>query len=76
MGNEQSPAKTVFMGLSREQVAKIIFEEFSKSGFQFNNFNAMIPSIINRALTENGGMAGNYLTEMIFKGMMSNFFKR
>ena len=76
MGNEQSPAQTVFMGLSGEQVAKVLFEEFSKSGFQFNNFNAMIPSIINRVLMENGGMAGNYLTQMFIKGMMGNFFKR
>lgn len=76
MGNEQSPAQTGFMGLSGEQVSKILFEEFSKSGFQFNNFNAMIPSIINRVLMENGGMAGNYLTEMIIKGIMGNFFKR
>lgn len=76
MGNEQSPAKNVFMGLSGEQMAKIIFEEFSKSGFQFNNFNAMIPSIISRALMANGGMAGNNLTEMIIRGMMGNFLKR
>lgn len=76
MGNEQSTAQTVFMGLSRDQVAKILYEEFSKSGFQFKNFNAMIPSIINRVLMENGGMAGNYLTQMFIKGMMGNFFKR
>lgn len=76
MDNEQNPAQTVFMGLSREQVAKILYEEFSKSGFQFNNFNAMIPSIVNRMLMENGGLAGNYITEMLFKGIMGNFFKR
>jgi hypothetical protein len=76
MGKEQSSAQTVFMGLSREQVAKILYEEFSKSGFQFNNFNTMIPSIISRVLMENGGLAGNYFTEMLFKGMMGNFFKR
>lgn len=76
MGDEQSPAQTVFMGLSKDQVAKIIYEEFSKSGFQFNNFNAMIPSIINRMLMENSGMFGSYITEMLFKGMMGNFFRR
>lgn len=99
MGNGQSPAQTGFMGLSGEQMAKILYEEFSKSGFQFNNFNAMIPSIISRVLMENGGMAGNNfnamipsiiskalmgnggtasnnLTEMFFKGMMGNFFKK
>jgi len=76
MGNEQGPAQAGFMGLSREQVAKIIYEEFSKSGFQFNNFNTIIPPIINRILMGNGTMAGNYITEMLFKGMMGNFFKR
>jgi hypothetical protein len=76
MGNQQIPAQAAFMGLSGEQVAKILFEEFSKSGFQFNNFNAIIPSIINRALMENGGMAGNYLTQMFIRGIMGNFFKR
>ena len=76
MGNGQNPAQAVFMGLSREQVAKILYEEFSKSGFQFNNFNAMIPSIINRVLMENSGMAGNYLTQMLINGMMGNFFKK
>lgn len=76
MGNEQSPAQAGFMGLSREQVAKIIYEELSKSGFQFNNFNTIIPSIINRVLMENGTLVGNYVVEMLFKGMMGNFFKR
>lgn len=76
MGNEQGPAQAGFMGLSREQVAKIIYEELSKSGFQLNSFNTMIPSIINRVLMGNGTMAGNYFTEMIFKGIMGNFFKR
>jgi len=76
MGNEQGPAQGGFLGLSGEQVAKIIYEELSKSGFQFNNFNTMIPSIINRVLMGNGTVAGNYLTEMLFKGMMGNFFKR
>ena len=76
MGNEQSPAQNTFMGLSREQVAKIIYEELSKSGFQFNNFNAMIPPIINRLIMENAGVAGNYLTQMIVQGVMGNFFKR
>ena len=75
MGNQRSPDQTAFMGLSREQVAKILYEEFSKSGFQFNNFNTMIPSIINRMLMENGGLTGNYITEILFKGMMGNFFK-
>lgn len=76
MGNKQSSAQAGFMGLSREQVAKIIYEELSKSGFQFNNFNATIPSIINRMLMENSTVAGSYITEMLFKGMMGNFFKR
>ena len=65
-----------FMGMSREQIAKILYEEFSKTGFQFNNFNAMIPSILNRLLMENGGLAGKYFTEMFLKGMMGNFSKK
>ncbi len=65
-----------FMGLSREQIAKILYEEFSKTGFQFNNFNAMIPPIISRVLMENGSLTGNYITEMLFKGMMGNFSKK
>ncbi|HYF84215.1 MAG TPA: hypothetical protein VEB00_14440 [Clostridia bacterium] len=76
MGNGQNPAQAAFMGLSKEQMAKIVYEEFSKSGFQFSNLNAMIPSIIGRVLMENGGMAGNYLTQMLVRGMMGNFFKR
>jgi hypothetical protein len=76
MENTQNPVQTAFMGLSREQMAKIVYEEFSKSGFQFSNFNAMIPSIINRVMMENGVMAGNYLAEMLVKGMMGSFFKR
>ncbi|MHB1393654.1 MAG: hypothetical protein ACYCYE_11400 [Clostridia bacterium] len=76
MGNGQNPAQTAFMGMSREQMAKILYEEFSKSGFQFNNFNTMIPSIINRVLMEKVGMAGNYLAQMLINGMMGNFFKR
>ncbi len=76
MENGQNPVQTAFMGLSREQLAKIIYEELSKSGFQFNNFNAMIPSIINRVLMENSGRAGNYLAQMLINGMMGNFFKR
>lgn len=76
MDNRQSPAQTVFMGLSREQIAKILYEEFSKTGFQFNNLNTMIPPIFGRMLMENGGLTGNYFAEMIFKGMMGNFNKK
>lgn len=76
MENKQNPAQNSFMGLSGEYMAKIVYEELSKSGFQFKNFNAMIPSIISRVLAENGGMAGNYLTQMLVRGMMGNFFKR
>ncbi|HWR61641.1 MAG TPA: hypothetical protein VN580_08530 [Clostridia bacterium] len=76
MDNRQGPAQAIFMGLSREQIAKILYEEFSKTGFQFSNINAMIPPIVGRMLMENGGITGNYFTEMIFKGMMGNFNKK
>lgn len=76
MDNRQGPAQPVFMGLSREQVAKILYEELSKSGFQFNNLNTMIPPILGRMFMENGNFTGNYLTEMFFKGIMGNFNKK
>lgn len=76
MDNRQGPAQTGFMGLSREQVAKILYEELSRSGFQFNNFNAIIPPILGRMFMENGSFTGNYLAEMFFKGMMGNFNKK
>lgn len=76
MSKGQGSGQTAFMGLSREQIAKILYEEFSKTGFQFSNFNAMIPPIISRVLMENGSLTGNYITEMLFKGMMGNFSKK
>jgi len=76
MDNRQSPAQTAFMGLSREQVAKILYEEFSKTGFQFNNLNAMIPPILGRLFMENGSFTGNYIAQMLFKGVMGNFGKK
>lgn len=76
MNNQQSPAQTAFTGISGEQLAKIIYEEFSKTGFQFNSINAMIPAVISRVLVENGAMAGSYYAEMLLKGMMGSFFKR
>jgi len=76
MSNGQSPDANSYLGLSGEQLAKIIYEELSKSGFQFNNFNAIMPSIVNRVLLENGRLAGSNLAETLVKGMMSNFFKK
>ena len=76
MGNGQGAGQNGFMGLSTEQVMKILYEEFSKSGFQFNNINGMIPPIISRMMMENGFMSGNNITNMIFKGMMGNMFKK
>lgn len=76
MDNKQGTAQPVFMGLSGEQIAKILYEEFSKTGFQFNSINAMLPPIVGRMLMENGGFTGNYFAEMIFKGMMGNFNKK
>ncbi|KUO74684.1 MAG: hypothetical protein APF77_03605 [Clostridia bacterium BRH_c25] len=76
MENEKSSAQNAFMGLSREQIAKIVYEELSKSGFQFNNFNTMIPSIIGRVIVGSGATVGNYWADMFIKGMVGNFFKR
>lgn len=76
MGNGQGAGQNGFLGLSTEQIMKILYEEFSKSGFQFNNFNAMMPPIISRMLMENGFMSGNNITQMLLKGMMGSMFKK
>ncbi|HYE83612.1 MAG TPA: hypothetical protein VEG39_15775 [Clostridia bacterium] len=76
MGNANNPSQNAFMGLSNEQLAKIIYEEFSKTGFQFNNFNTMIPSIVSRVIMGSSTTAGNYWADMFIKGMMGNLFKR
>lgn len=75
MANGQTPAQNSYLGLSGEQLAKIIYDELSKSGFQLNNFNVMVPSIISRVLMENGKLAGGNISEMLVQGMMNNFFK-
>lgn len=74
--NSSSSSQTYFGGLTQEQLGKIIFEEFSKSGFQFNNFNTMVPSIISRIINENGGGLGKYLIQMLMKGFMGSFNKK
>ena len=76
MGNGQGAGQNGFLGLSTEQLMKILYEEFSKSGFQFNNFNAMLPPIISRVIMENGFMGGNNITQMLLKGMMGSMFKK
>lgn len=74
--SSQNGSQTYFGGFTQDQIARIIFEEFSKSGFQFNNFNAIVPSIINRMMSENGGAMGNYFMQMLIKGFMGNFNKK
>lgn len=76
MGNGQNTDPAAFLGLSREQLAKIIYEEFSKTGFQFNNFNTMLPSIIGRIFTENSNLSGDYLTKMLINGLLGSMFRK
>lgn len=76
MDNRQGQTQGLFMGLSREQIAKILYEEFSRTGFQFNNINAVIPPILGRMFMENGGMAGNYFADLILKGVLGNLNKK
>lgn len=65
-----------FMGLSREQIAKIIYEEFSKTGFKFNSLDTMIPSIISRIMAGSNIAVGNYWTGIFIKGFMDSMFKK
>lgn len=74
--NSKDSNKTFNGWLTQEQIMKIVFEEFSKSGFQFNDFNNIMSSIISRMMKENGAVAGNYLMDMFIKGIMGNFGKR
>jgi hypothetical protein len=73
-GQNQNPA--AFLGLSREQLAKIVYEEFSKAGFQFSNFNSMLPSIVGRIFTENSSVSGDYLTKMLINGVLGSMFRK
>ena len=75
MENGKNQAPDTFMGLSREQIAKIIYEEMSKTGFQFNNFNTMIPSIVSRIMAGSSIAAGNYWVGIFLKGLMNNLFR-
>jgi len=76
MAENNNGSQTYYGGFTQEQLLKIIFEEFSKSGFQINNFNNIIPSVINRLMSENGGILGNYLMQMIMKGFMGDSGKK
>lgn len=76
MGNGQNSSQGAFLLLSREQLAKIIYDELSRSGFQFNNFDALIPSIASRVLIENSRTAGNSLSQMLVSGIFGSLFKR
>ncbi|MGE5631651.1 MAG: hypothetical protein ACM3TR_11215 [Caulobacteraceae bacterium] len=76
MQGNNNNGQNYFGGLTSEQIMRIVFEELSKSGFQPNNINNMIPSIIGRIFGGNGSMAGNNIMQMLMTSFMNSYFKR
>lgn len=64
-----------FNGITPEYIQKVLYEELTKTGFQYDNMQNLIPVVINRILGENSGQIAQYISQMLVSGVMSQFFR-
>ncbi len=64
-----------FSGITPEYIQRILYEELSKTGFQFDNMQNLVPAVINRVLGENSGQIAQYVSEKLVNGVMNQFFR-
>lgn len=75
-GNENGNSNgNEFNGITPEYIQKIVFEELTKTGFQYDNMQKLVPTVIGRVMTENSNLIANYVSQMLVNGVVSQFLR-